>query len=454
MFSQTHLRSRPGTPIVIAIAMAVSSFLSGVIAASAQDCPAPANWFPHEVTPKPDPNTFPVDSATDCDFHQWAWQTFLYITQNIAGTPRFLFYPTDTDLFPTEVESKPMSFATLNTRTTAPALRLKVRATKAKMGGVAEDAGSIFQAGTGGILVAQDGNPLFYSVHLDPVFYEFVESHGYDVYKTYTNANPNTVFPPGSLELKASWRIVPDKSPQSASFTTRAKVPTLSIGTNGSIVAGNPMRDVTVALVGLHVVGVVAHHPEFIWASFEQKSDAPALPKGVSPSSGTSVSASNFTFYKAGTVASNCNVQPSAYTLNASSQTLSPITQVFLQDRDGGGISNNIVAIDTLNKSVHTKLKSIDVWKNYDLIGGVWLLPDTLTNNMAPSGSQLKGSVLLCNATMETFVQGNSCFLCHTTTPTSTSGGLPIPAMDMNLSHVLTDGLVTREVARRKAARK
>ena len=63
---------------------------------------------------------------------------------------------------------------------------------------------------------------------------------------------------------------------------------------------------------------------------------------------------------------------------------------------------------------------------------------------------------------METFLQApapnpapppaffTSCLGCHTTAATSTTGGLPIPAMNMNLSHVLTDGLVKQETARRQ----
>lgn len=117
-----------------------------------------------------------------------------------------------------------------------------------------------------------------------------------------------------------------------------------------------------------------------------------------------------------------------------------------------------------LNASVHAPLSSSEVWNNYNLIGGVWLPPDSLHPGLVPDGSLLRGSTNLANCTMETFVQApfvnpnpppalfTSCLACHTTekTETGTSPSLRIPAMNRNLSHVLTDGLVTREARLRR----
>ena len=431
-----------------------------------QDCPAPANWFPHSQTPAPNPNIFPGNTtATDCDFHHWAWQEFLYVTQEVDGAPRFLSFPSGDDLFPADPTKKPVKGALLKTRNSRPPLQLRVRGSKPKNGGtVLPKPTSINQAGPGGILVDHNGNPLFYSVNFDWVFYEFVVSNSYYDYNTYVATNPNVVFPCGATEFKASWMIIPQGA-TFAGYTAQAQVPTLSTDSDGDIVTGPPMRNVTVGLVGLHVVGVVANHPEFVWETFEQVSNAPDLPSGVSPTSSSPVSPNNYTFYTANTPANQCNVLPPSYTLNASTQTLSPITQVFRQFADGGGVPDNIQAIDTVNQSVQSQLGS-DIWANYKLIGGVWLLPGVLAPNLSPGDSQLHGSPDIANATMETFVQApfpnknppptnfTSCFGCHTTTSSNTSGGLPIPAMNMNLSHILTDGLVTQEAARRALATK
>jgi hypothetical protein len=48
------------------------------------------------------------------------------------------------------------------------------------------------------------------------------------------------------------------------------------------------------------------------------------------------------------------------------------------------------------------------------------------------------GSIDLADATLETFVQGSgtNCFSCH-----NTSGGSSYPGKNINLSHVILDGL-------------
>src|SRR5437868_5136413 len=50
-------------------------------------CDAPASWFPHAVTPAPD-NSNP--GTDNCKFHQWSWQTFLWLTQTVDGDLRFI----------------------------------------------------------------------------------------------------------------------------------------------------------------------------------------------------------------------------------------------------------------------------------------------------------------------------------------------------------------------------
>jgi hypothetical protein len=464
---KTHPQICTNRPLRHRLVAAAGLLLAAASVAPAQNCPAPSNWFPHSQTPAPNPNLFPGNTtATDCSFHEWAWQEFLYVTQPVNGAPRFLSYPTSDDLFPSNPTQKPLHAAALRARNAPTLLKLRVRGAKPKQGGSElPTADSINQAGSGGILVDHNGNPLYYSVHFDWVFYEFIVSNSYYDYSTYIATNPNVTFPCGATEFKASWMIVPDGT-TFAGYTTQAQVPTLSTGSKGEIVTGPPMRNVTVGLVGLHVVGVVANHPEFVWETFEQVNNAPDLPSNIQPTSSSPVSPNNYTFYTANTPANQCNVQPQTYTLNVQAQTLSPITQVFRQFADGGGVPDNIEAIDTLNASVLSQLGTSDIWSNYKLIGGVWLLPGELNPNLSPGDSQLHGSPDIANATMETFVQQpfkntnpppnyfTSCFGCHTTTSSNTSTGLPIPPMNMNLSHILTDGLVTQELAKRQLLKK
>jgi hypothetical protein len=78
------------------------------------------------------------------------------------------------------------------------------------------------------------------------------------------------------------------------------------------------------------------------------------------------------------------------------------------------------------------------VFANYRLVGTVWILANTLQPGNGNLDSESIGSINLANSTMETFVQGGgtNCFSCH-----NTSGGATYPGKDINLSHIILDGL-------------
>ena len=430
---------------------AIAALLLVGNSASAQ-CPAPASWFPSSQTKPFDPASFPAD-ASNCDFHQWAWQTFLWLTQDVGGKLRFTTFPSETELFdPKNPLKKPQKLAALMAKKRPPMI-LRVRAEKSKEGGVVNDISAVGQAGGGGILVDQKGHPVYYSVNFDPVFYEFVQSNQYYDYDKYIAAPPTTNFPLGAIELKASWRIVEPGDPSTAnSYVTDALVPVLKQDPTTRTVTidtTKPPAPAKVAFLGIHIVGIVANHPEFIWATFEQSQNSPDLPAGVKPTDNTPVSPNNFTFYAANTVASACNqYSKTKITLDPATQTFTPVTQVFRQIPQGGGSDSNVANIKALNDSVHSQLQAGEVWRNYELVGGVWLLPGALQPNMPTSKPfDLHGSVDLANTTMETFHQNLNCFTCHTTTGFNSPAG-PIPPMNMNLSHILTDGLVTQKNAK------
>src|SRR5262249_46539044 len=133
----------------------------------------------------------------------------------------------------------------------------------------------------------------------------------------------------------------------------------------------NQPRDEKVALIALHVVGTIKRHPEFIWASFEHKDNAPTLPKQNLPSS-SPISTSDFTFYRKGKKLLECNVNPVASTsaplrlTDAAKQTLIPTTDLFRQFNSGDDLETVDDKVDSLNKSVEGKLNDkLSLWKNY-----------------------------------------------------------------------------------------
>lgn len=429
--------------------VSVACLLMSLPAASEaqQPCTAPKEWFPHEKTPEPDFHA-PGDN---CEFHQWAWQSFLWLTQPTGkGRIRLLDQPMAGDLF-LPGRRPPRLTASVHRRLQRQPLDLRLRIIKDKEVTTFED---IRQAGSRGMLIDQNGRSVYYASHVSTTFYDYVRKNELYIREVYVKAKPTDTFPVKSLELKSSWRIVPKGEDASKRFyTTTARIHPL-VCRNGKekcegddvVVDRTRTEKVTVALVGLHVVGVVEDHPEFIWATFEHIDNAPDLPDKMPTNSPNPVSNRKWTFYRANTPAKDCN-QPNKGTvsLDAKKHLLGPITDVFRQFPLGGGDATDQKNIKALNDSVRSQLDKGSIWRNYFLVGSVWLPAGALKPVLA--GAAIRnlsvGSVRLANSTMETFSQASNCFACHNTAvPPGTKG---IPAMNMNLSHVLINGLVRRD---------
>src|SRR5262249_24482644 len=59
--------------------------LLGAAAKAQPQCEAPASWFPHKQIHESDFHA----PEKDCAFHQWSWQTFLWLTKP-TGNDRIL----------------------------------------------------------------------------------------------------------------------------------------------------------------------------------------------------------------------------------------------------------------------------------------------------------------------------------------------------------------------------
>src|ERR1041385_514811 len=57
-------------------------------AAPGAPCNCESFWFPHASTPAPKEgigSPFDTTSTTNCMFHQWSWQKFLWLTKPLAN---------------------------------------------------------------------------------------------------------------------------------------------------------------------------------------------------------------------------------------------------------------------------------------------------------------------------------------------------------------------------------
>jgi hypothetical protein len=171
----------------------------------------------------------------------------------------------------------------------------------------------------------------------------------------------------------------------------------------------NKTRDVRLAMVGLHVVGSVAGHPELIWATFEHVDNAPSgkytywdtqsrLKEVARSTEG------NWLFFGSGGPENRSRMRMRSENIVAVvNQTIGPVDVVRVNawgsDAAAADKNTDIVAI---NNSIAGLLAAGDVRRNYIMTGSTWL----------NRGKEV-GTTLTANATMETFQQTTNCFSCH-----------------------------------------
>ncbi len=418
-------------------------------AAAASDCTAPADWFPHSQTPRPDDN---ADFTSNCDFHQWSAQMFLWLTQTMPdGQLRFEHFARPAALLPADGGEPPPY-----DQVAGSAVATMPRVAKSDDPTLLNE---VNQAGSLGIMVDPHNRAVYYSMYVNQTFYDFVRENGLYDPDTFYQASDTLDFPVGSLELKASWKILDgdDASGDEGWYTREMTIAELAEKDGAVVVDPSKTETVEVALVGFHIAGVVHQHPEFIWATFEHRDNAPTLTDqqlaayldaSQSSINQQPVSNQSFTFYRAGTkfVDSNQNNVGLLKLTDPSEQTLEPVTDAFIQYAQGGGKDSNRDNVRSLNRSLHQQL-SDPVFDTYDYGGAIWLAAN---DGLVPNSTLqdlITGSTALSNVTMETFTQKvleqNNCFGCHNTMqrfPQQTGTGVkPLPGKNLNVSHILVN---------------
>ena len=419
--------------------------------ASAGACPEGFGWaegLPGHFAPDaPFPTEFSAD-ADDCLFQQWSWEAFAWATAMIDGQPRFMSLKTMDDLDPDGAAAP------------AGVLRLTPRSTKAHSLPT-EDYDAAFVEADGSVLVGQNGYPVYASVHMNDGYFTAAQENlivngGYQA-----NAGADTpgaasadcgelgqsedsnkaYFPCGAAVFKATWlRLNDGEAAPEGAYVTTAEVPVLKnlcTKVSCTVVATDQYTQVQVALVGLHVVGYVEHHPEFLWATFEHQDNSPSFADGTFEFSDGS-DPKGYTFYAAGTPYTKDKVlvpnqpanagDPPLLTFDEATQTFSPVTQVVQMNRTGGDSQPNGPAnIAAVNEASRNTMKQAGVFSaNYFLVGTAWLKPDSyvatnpdITNKNVQWNGRAIGSVALANMTAETFMQSAgagdtlNCFACH-----------------------------------------
>jgi hypothetical protein len=249
-----------------------------------------------------------------------------------------------------------------------------------------------------------------------------------------------------AVEIKSSWVEASSLPSTNNYITIEAQIPTYNTS-NKDLWTPTGTKTTTLALVGMHVVGSTAGHPEMIWATFEHFGNTPnaaytyinshgslaSVPQSTAGSWLFSASNSSGPFNQTHMTQSGANIQA------AGSFTISPSDTIrwkpfgaasdanFAPNPIDGSAAASNSEIISINTNVSAMMPTGDVRNNYYMTGATWTIggaaPQPVFESPIPGdlGNQV-GTSQLSNSTMETYQQGkdttaanggSNCFSCH-----------------------------------------
>jgi len=402
-----------------------------------------SDWFPHAQTPNPregKESPFDTISTTNAIFHQWSWQKFLWLTKPVYEVEKLVVELDGKDVPLYVGENLPLF---LNPE--------KMHQVNSSMQPVKQKEGAALvlidtvQAGSAqGVLKTNPAysennksETVFYSIYVDPIMKNAATKFRDSILKGTLPKDNLSSFPVGSLELKVSWvaKSAISKDKIKNYYTTVA-----AVSRDGKI-----FKNTEVALLGMHVVGVVENHPEFIWATFEHDDMAPNYNWKDNKAESA---ADKLLFAEGSTTGINGIVWNKTTKEPVEKSKAFDLFEYGVPRDSGGGFMKtsqqepvNFKNIKNINTCVKANLeKEVGPWKNYFYNGSIWIDTDGFTpiqqseilvglrgsiNNAYPQ-SFARGSLNCANVTMETFTQTfkdsiqkievsnlANCFSCH-----------------------------------------
>jgi hypothetical protein len=239
---------------------------------------------------------------------------------------------------------------------------------------------------------------------------EFQQILGQNLYlrSNFPASPPGVTFQPGALDLKAAWIDMTNVPNPERYYTRTAWV-------MNPFTTPTTCTEITVGLVGLHIVQKTPSRPQWIWSTFEQIDNVPG-----------GASQGPFTY-------NNGTAQPAPITATTTNPNpwpppASPTMVNVVRLTPGGGPTAPIhPSTVTTNEQYQPALKAKGgPWQYYQLVMTQWpkqpsqpTLPGTPPNTFPGSGA----ITAFANVALETFDQGNiftGCMACHNGARTST----------------------------------
>jgi hypothetical protein len=296
-----------------------------------EECMPSDDWIPGPGLPPVPVRMFtpPPHPDSECPFYRGAYQNFM-IAMNPLGSgagavgqqpsdPLIVNYPTIDDAFQFTHSHLPRNSGTPPTGYSTQEAWHNAVASGPATGRCW--LGAVRQAGYRNVLIDQDNHTIYYGLHMNQAFYDFIQQNHLNTVAGVLTVPQNLALPPGLVEFKTAWKDVdpqdfPDANgnygtpngvvppPPEGDFainggnknymiptgmgtpglptvgrsptwdanyiTTMAWVPYLTQNSSGVIIedCNHPILR-KVALVAIHAVYTLPDHPEFIWGSIQ-----------------------------------------------------------------------------------------------------------------------------------------------------------------------------------------
>lgn len=412
-------------------------------------------------------NSVQFTNTGNCDFYKWSEQMFLWLTSPTGNGSITLLSPTFYTVLPdSTLQKRKFAFFAASRSSNGSLSRQLIQNDPKKplqavafLGKDKKAQTTEAQAGNSNALIAQNGSLVYYITFVNDMFAYFasgVKAGKLDGSKFPTTAadrdaimnyaRQNKLAIPSdsnalTLEIKTSW-VELDSIPSSERgnfITAQVIIPTYTKSSQQWV--PNSSRKATLALVGIHVVGSVAGHPEMIWATLEHHSSTPNASYPYINTKGDSVTVPQDTgnnwIFSNNAADANPNMSKmtvdSVGNINATKETVpisasntlryfvwgsNPAVQPNQLDSSAAASNSELISF---NNSIRSLWSSADIRKNYLFMGATWTRKGT-----APNGNSFPpfadgvaiGTSQLANSSMETSFQGptsfgGSCFGCH-----------------------------------------
>lgn len=264
-------------------------------------------------------------------------------------------------------------------------------------------------SGKFGHLIDQNGNYVYIDVMTNKQSYNFVFDNQYydaNVQARATQAQmsfpsgDNATSTPAAINVKPSWKIIAGNDNPAKFYTREAYV--INPDTSKCTIE-------TVGLVGFHITAKTVTSPQWVWTTFEHKSNAPdcAYPNGQAKGCAPVVQPDvQYNFFN-----KNCTTNCELNKLPTPATMTTPV-QVA-----------RIVPISDPIKQYNAQIQALlagTVWENYIMVDSQFPVTPTqsIYGNPFPT--------VLANTTLETYSQGespltqtSSCLGCHLPAPTT-----------------------------------